>query len=196
VFTSDDARRWDRVATLDFATTVLRTSSFGLLTIGTKNGWLSATSVDGTSWRTAPLALAPISAVTSTFIDGNTAVMAAVERPLVRLSSSTDGVTWRDAPSPPCAPAPGNPGLGGAAPGIWAVVVSAERPTLAVTADHGATWSCTDLTGPAFDSSPRHGAAAINSIVETQGKLVLIGGVALEPGADGANYAAAIWTLQ
>jgi hypothetical protein len=109
-----------------------------------------------------------------------------------RLLSSRDGLTWQSMPTPHCFVAGDYVGPASTVGGTWAIVIDAETERLALSHDHGTTWSCTNLIGESFDT--RWGPAFLTGIGDVQGKLALVGGRTIEPGAKG-NWAAAIWFL-
>jgi hypothetical protein len=157
-------------------------------------------STDGQTWRAATLELRPLSTVSSLLLDNDQVVLAVNERATgnsreqhLRLFSTRDGIMWQSIPAPVCS-ADGSYGPAAAARGTWAIVVGTDTPHLAVSFDRGATWSCNELTGESFEAVPRWGPPLLTSISDLQGKLALVGGRMIEPGARG-NWAAAIWYL-
>ena len=108
--------------------------------------------------------------------------------------SSTDGVRWRTIAAPPCVTETDHSGPAAAAHGTWAILVDSDSPQLALSIDHGATWSCTNLTGDTFDINRRWGPPEFTDATVLQDTIVLTGGRTLEPGAK-ANRSAAIWYI-
>ena len=204
LYSSTDGASWERIATLDARFPTLVKTDFGLVAVGGEiNSPLpfSAVSVDGRTWRTATIELGPFSSLSSVLLDGERMVLVMSERAggnstaqRVRLLSSRDGLTWQSIPTPPCFVAGDYVGPAAVVGGTWAIVVDTETPTLAVSHDQGATWSCNNLAGATFETNPSWGPPYLTSISEVQDRLALVGGRTIEPGAKG-NWAAAIWYL-
>ena len=209
VFASTDSVVWEQVAQLDFAVLHVASSSLGIVAAGTiGNGetarWFSAVSRDTGRWDTTQLALAPMSPVHALLVDSVRAVLVVSEditpvsnerrliQRRIRLLSSSDGVRWQGAPTPPCFVVGENAVGATASNGTWAIVSGEPTPKLATSNDEGASWSCTELRGGTFESQPSWGPPYLAQLTDVQGKLALVGGRLIEPGAKG-NWAAAIW---
>ena len=204
VFVSTDGSTWERVAQLDFAVLHVAASSTGLVVAGSvgENNltrWLTATSADVRQWNVTPLPLGPLSPVHAMLVDAGRVVIAVSENTStsstgrrIRLLSSGDGGPWRSLPSPPCFVV-GELAAGAAvANGTWAIASGEPTPKLATSIDQGASWSCTELRGATFESQPSFGPPYVAQLTEVQGKLALVGGRVIEPGAK-SNWGAAIW---
>ena len=209
VFASTDGAVWERVAQLDFVVHHVALSSLGLVAAGaTGNGPSSksftAVSKDERRWNTTQLPLGPTAPVHAMLADSGRTVLVVSEdvtpfsnerrliQRRIRLLASADGVRWQSAPTPPCF-VPGELAAGATvANGRWAIVSAGEAPKLATSIDKGESWSCTELRGANFESQPSWGPPSIAQLSEVQGKLALVGGRVIEPGAKG-NWAAAIW---
>jgi hypothetical protein len=204
MYSSTDGTIWDLIATLDFMIQHLRPTTFGLFAVGWRGEnnstrWLTAASIDGSTWKSSDFNLGWTSPVQSLFVDADRVVLIVSEDVTgfskdrrARLLSSRDGFTWQSMPTPPCFVAGDYVGPATAALGAWAIVVDSESPKLALSFDQGATWSCTALTGETFET--RWGPPFLTNIIDVQGKLALVGGRTIEPGAKG-NLPAAIWYL-
>jgi len=204
MYSSTDGTTWERIATLDFRIQHLRATTFGLFAVGWRGEnnstrWLTAASVDGSTWKSSELGLGWTSPVQSVLVEGDRVRLIVSEDVTgfskdrrARLLSSRDGFTWQAMPTPPCFGAGDYVGPAIAALGMWAIVVETETPKLAVSHDDGASWSCTALNGDAFET--RWGPPYLTNIIDVQGKLALVGGRTIEPGAK-PNWAAAIWFL-
>ena len=204
LFSSSDGRTWESIGDLDFKVQYLRTTTVGLFAMGFRGEnnstqWFTASSIDGRTWKSSILNLGVTSPVQSVLVDGDRIVLIVSEDVTgfskdrrARLLSSRDGFTWQSMPTPPCFVAGDYVGPAAAVGGTWAIVIDAETERLALSRDQGSTWSCTDLNGEAFET--RWGPPYLTGISDVQGKLALVGGRTIEPGAKG-NWAAAIWFL-
>ncbi|MEO8695825.1 MAG: hypothetical protein ABI658_20060 [Acidimicrobiales bacterium] len=204
LFSSSDGRTWESSGTLDFQLQYLRTTAAGLFAMGFRGEnnstqWITATSIDARTWTSSVLNLGATSPVQSVLVDGDQVVLIVSEDVTgfskdrrARLLASRDGLSWQTMPTPPCFVAGDYVGPAAAVGGTWAIVIDAETERLAVSRDQGTTWSCTNLTGEAFEA--RWGPPYLIGISDVQGKLALVGGRTIEPGAQ-SNWVAAIWYL-
>ena len=204
LLSSPDGRTWESIGDLDFKVQYLQATTVGLFAMGyrgenSSTQWVTATSIDGRTWKSSILNLGPTSPAQSVLVDGDRAVLIVSEDVSgfskdrrARLLSSRDGLNWQSMPTPPCFVPGDYVGPAAVVGGAWAIVVDNETERLALSRDQGATWSCTNLTGERFET--RWGPPYLTGISDLQGKLALVGGRTIEPGAKG-NWAAAIWYL-